>query len=137
MTPLDFGYWLRGLMGAGVPVVDIGSYALKKAAEILELKPVRAEPPAMRALLVHSFCMHNVHLAELCAACARVSSTERLHVLALPIGAKQVYIPASPYQDKTDGTVRNPARGGGAGTDDAKAPEGQASLGLGNSSGPR
>jgi hypothetical protein len=94
MTPLDFGYWLHGLAGVSSPE-EFGQMALAKATSMLSAQlanPAPARLPAMKALRVPAFCVHNIAAVESCAACGQGL---RLYGLRLPPGCANVYIPAA------------------------------------------
>jgi len=105
MTPLDFGYWIRGLMtDQDLTAAQLAQVVLAKAAEILDKRPVKAAPPQMRAIPVQPFCIHNVHLNEPCQDCITGSGgsyTQRYLVFKLSKHTPQVYIPL--HGDPTSG----------------------------------
>jgi hypothetical protein len=102
VSPLDFGYWVRGLAGvAGMPTVDVGAATLKKAREILKEAPAAVAPPTMRALKVPLFCLHNIAMAETCPSCGAAGT--RMVGFALPSGMKHVYIAGLPDKETPNG----------------------------------
>ena len=104
MTPLDFGYWIRGLMSdQDLTAVQLAQVVLSRAAQILDKRPVKAAPPQMTAIRVPQFCIHNINVAEYCVACrARYAAGKmRTFGVDLPLGTPQVYIPV--HGDTTSG----------------------------------
>lgn len=91
MTPVQLGYMIRGLAADATLPAD--KLALVVRAAVLEStphgEPARAAPP-MRAIAVGQFCVHNIHIAEVCSSCRGAGG--RIMPVNLPLGAKQVYI---------------------------------------------
>lgn len=101
-SDLDFGYWIKGLV-PDWSAADVGAMVLKKAAEILDKRPLKAAPPQMTAIRVPQFCIHNINVAEYCVGCCGKYAAGKMRSFAvtLPIGTPLVYIPV--HGDTTSG----------------------------------
>ncbi len=105
MTPLDFGYWIRGIVGVGLGPDEIGARVLAKAAEVLDKRPIKSVPPTMTAIRVPLFCIHNVNKGEYCQACCGKYAAGKMRTFAvtLPVGAPLVYIPLGSQKESDNG----------------------------------
>lgn len=97
MTPETFCYWLKGIAASEMAVGDMGALVLREAATVLDHVVAHRGPakiPSMRQVKVTGFCMHNVFVTELCAACRAATGSEMLRMfgLKLPVGTACVYI---------------------------------------------